>query len=184
MKTTNIAKFATPGSFLTVPSAIRLTYLLVFFTLTIIGSSGGQAQTNDSDNDVSVQAVVFVVIAGTMCLIFCACYACICFSRHKCSISDTPQLSPVHYSRRNVRQTNSYFQNSAHDCDQCHSVPPRQIYQTGGILTGHSEYTSAARTVSGSHSPIKSEAVSLPEATLYQGDAPPTYEEAIRMKTL
>ena len=29
-----------------------------------------------------------------------------------------------------------------------------------------------------------SEPVSLPKATLHQGDAPPTYEEAIRMKTV
>ena len=28
------------------------------------------------------------------------------------------------------------------------------------------------------------EPVSLPKATLHQGEAPPTYEEAIRMKTV
>lgn len=180
MKTTNIGDIVRPGDFqLTVPSTVGLTYLLVIF-ISVVGSSTCRAQTNDDDHDVSVQAVIFVVIAGTMCLIFWACYACMCFSRHKCTISTTPPLSPVHYSRRNVHRSNGYSQNSAHDYDQCHSVPSRQIYQqTRGISTGHSEHASAR--VSESQSPIKREAISLPKATLHQGDAPPTYEEAIRM---
>ena len=167
MKTTNISDFARPaGSVFMVLNATGLTYLLVIF-ISVLGSC--QAQSNDNDNNVSVEAVVFVAIAGTMCLIFWACYACMCFSKQKCAISSTPQLSPVHYSRRNAHQSNGYLQNSVSDYD---SVPRH--------LLSHSEHVHAVIR-DGSHSPIR---ISLPEATLHHGDAPPAYEEAIRMKTV
>ena len=175
MKTTNISEITRPaGSIFTVlRNATGLTYLLVIF-LSVLGNC--QAQTSDNDNNISVQAVVFIVIAGTMCLIFWACYACMCFYKQKCVISTTPQLSPVHYSRRNDHQSNGYLQNSACDYD---SVPRHFLSHTEEI-SGHSEHVHSVARV-GTHSPIR---ISLPEATLHQGDAPPTYEEAIRMKTV
>ena len=166
-------------------NATVLKCLLVIF-ISVLGSCSCQAQTNDVDNNngnVSVQAVVFIVIAATMCLIFWACYACICFSKQNnyCAISTTPQLSPVRYSTRNTHQSNGYSQNSARARD--YSVPRRFLGHTEDV-SGQSEFNdlrAAARVGTLSHSPIS---VSLPEATLHQGDAPPTYEEAIGMKTV
>jgi hypothetical protein len=175
MKTTKTDNFTKPvGS---VFSVLRnLKYLLVIFT-SVMGNCQAQTNDNDNDNAVSVQAVVFVVIAATMCLIFWACYACICFSKQKCAISTTPQRSPIHNSSsRNSHQSNGYSQNSARvDFD---SVPRRFL----GHAEGHSEFNATAtRFDIVSHDPVR---ISLPEATLHQGDAPPTYEEAIGMKTV
>ena len=175
MKTTKAENFAKN----LYSNATVLKCLLVIF-ISVVGSCW--AQTNDVDNNngnVSVQAVVFIVIAATMCLIFWACYACICFSKQNnyCAISTTPQLSPVRYSTRNTHQSNGYSQNSARD----YSVPRRFLGHTEDV-SGQSEFNdlqAAARV--GSHGPVS---VSLPEATLHQGDAPPTYEEAIGMKTV
>ena len=180
MKTTKAENFARPTGNL-YSNATVLKCLLVIF-ISVLGSCSCQAQTNDGDNNngnVSVQAVVFIVIAATMCLIFWACYACICFSKQNCAISTTPQLSPVRYSTRNTHQSNGYSQNSARD----YPMPRRFLgHDHTEDISGHSEFNdmqAAARV--GSHSPVS---VSLPEATLHQGDSPPTYEEAIGMKTV
>lgn len=177
MKTTKAEKFVTPmGSVFSVfRNATILKCLLVIF-LSVVGSCRAQTNNSDNDNNVSVQAVVFVVIAAIMCLIFWACYACICFSKQTCAISTTPQPSPVHYSTRNTHQSNGYSQNSARD----YLVPRRFLSHTENI-SGHSEFNHSAAARVGSHSPVR---VSLPEATLHQADAPPTYEEAIGMKTV
>ena len=164
-----MGNFTRPGSFFTAPSATRSPYLLpvVIFT-SFIGNC--KAQTND--NDTSVQAVIFVVIASTMCLIFWACYACMCYSRQKCTASTT-RLPTVYYSS-NTHQSNSY---STNECEQPRSVQ-REFCQTG-VTSRYCEHTRI-----GNHGPAIIEAVSLPEATLHEGEAPPAYEEAIRMQTV
>ena len=158
MKTTKNFTRSMGNVFSVFRNATVLKCLLVIF-ISVVGSC--RAQTNDSDNDsnVSVQAVVFIVIAATMCLIFWACYACICFPKQKCVISTTPQLSPVHYSTRNTHQSNGYSQNSAHD----YLMPRRFLSHTENI-SGHSEFNHSAAARVGSRSPVRN---SLPEATLH-----------------
>ena len=183
IKTDNFARLASRnGAFVFLRNTTGLIYLLVML-VSVMESCQAQTDTISNDGGVSVQAVVFVVIAGTMCLIFWACYFCICFSKQKCTISTTPHISPVHYSRRNIHLSNGYLQNNsaARDYD---SVPRRHfLSQPEEIQSGrHSEHAATSLRVGSLHNPRR---VSLPsEATLHQGDAPPTYEEAIRMKTV
>ena len=140
-------------------AAIGSRYLPIVFA-SVIRSCNAQ-QTIDSN--VSVQAVIFVIVAGTTCCMFWVCYACMYFSRQKCATPSSNQLPSVHYSSNTHRtriETSNY-------------VPPhsvlRQSYQMGEPSGSHSD---TARVDP------------LLEASLHQRDAPPTYEEAIKMMNI
>lgn len=76
-----------------------------------------------------------------------------------------------------MHQSNGHLQNSARSQDSV----PRHFLSHTEEFSGHREHAAGAR-VGIPHSPAVR--ISLPEATLHQGDAPPSYEEAIRMKTV
>ena len=67
------------------------------------------------------------------------------------------------------------------------NLPPSQPFPGQGYMATPTATASSAPPAPGATSqtiPQASEPVSLPEAKLYQGDAPPTYNEAVTMKTV
>ena len=58
-------------------------------------------------------------------------------------------------------------------------IPPPTVTASNAPPAAPAGSTSGSQTV-----PQASEPVSLPEATLHQGDAPPAYAEAVKMKTV
>ena len=143
-------------------SSSGITSLFLLLT-TLVGSCEAQ-QADSSINTFIILPVTIVAIVVCLVFIFCACVcAIICCSANRSSQSRTVQYTH-NAQRQRVQVAGGSYPAQSHQS----SVP----YPTSS--TG---YTS--QTV-----PQAPEPVSLPEATLHQGDAPPGYEEAIRMKTV
>ena len=146
---------------------------LVLILTSLIGYC--EAQSNGSgSSSAALSFILPVVIVGVVgCIMFfiiCACVcAIICFTAGR---SSQPS-----YRTRTVQHTYSAQQQ-------------RRSQAAGRPATGGSYPVQSQRYPQSSSAPyptsntVPEEPVFLPEATLHHGDAPPGYEEAIRMSTV
>lgn len=132
-----------------------------------------------------VFAIPIIVVAVVMIIICCCFWISFTNScyRHQKSKNVRFQQSTVAQDIFNIQRQPNFAQSQVIDGDsqryllQSHSsasftvIPPP--------LTTTTLFATTVQTV-----PQASESVSSSEATLHQGEAPPDYEEAIRMKTV
>ena len=112
-----------------------------------------------------------------ICIVFCtACYQnCKKISRSRGNSTHIGSFTYSHpYQASN--QANSGLSYPAYQVQNGFNSSSTQEHYPSTTPTGATSYST-------SHT-IPSESVSLPEATLHQGDAPPAYEEAVGMKTI
>ena len=123
-----------------------------------------EAQTDTPAISVVLPVVIVAVVGCIMFFIICACVCTIvCFTANRSTQSNL--------NARTVQYTYSQQQRSQ-------VVGPGRAYP----VQGQRYPQSSAPYLASKTAPEPP--VSLPEATLHQGDAPPGYEEAIRMKTV
>lgn len=131
----------------------------------------------EAQNAFTVTLTPIIVIVGIiLCFCCCVCCACICHAKQRVTNSSKyPQSTEISYS------TNTPYEGAEYP--QSHTlqgyIPPssRVLYSA---QDPNDQNSSQANTPAEA---TNSEPVSLPEAMLHQGDAPPGYEEAIRMTT-
>ena len=148
------------------PSPIVLVSLLAIF-ISLIGKCEAQ-------NAFIVTITPIIIVAGIiLCFCFCVCCACICHAKQRVTnASKHSQSTEISY--------NTHAPYEGADYPQRHSlqgyVPPsaRVLYSAQDENEQNSSQANTSTVAT-------SEPVPLPEATLHQGDAPPGYEEALRM---
>ena len=133
-----------------------------------MGSHPAQAQGPDIPfyvPIVSVGVVSFIVFFACVCIIVC------CIAKHSRSTRSTftHYLTGVHVDTRQQRGQ-GYLAGVGAQA----SYPPQSSTPYPTSPAGSTSHTV----------PVAVEPVSLPEATLHRGDAPPGYNEAITMKTI
>ena len=143
--------------------------------LTILISLMGKCE---AQNAFTVTLTPIIIVVGIiLCFCCCVCCACVCHAKQRVTNSSKyPQSTEVSYS------TNTPYEGA--DYPQSHTlqsyVPPSSRVLYSAQDPNNDQNASQANTPA---EVADSEPVSLPEATLHQGDAPPGYEEAIRMMT-
>ena len=166
-------------------SNLKRDYLLSLLILLI---GGCQAQDSDSMASLvggffAIPISLFVIIASIMCACFWICYC-----RHR-------KLQRRNYAPPVTTQYTPYNpEGPYHGGNQPYPVqgyivpstgsnpPPTQAYP-GQVYIPLSTVPFAPPAETTSQTVLKaSEPVPLPEATLHQGDAPPAYDKAIKMK--
>ena len=154
-----------PYSLTRTASIPRLKWQICLLITIILLVKSSLAQV--SGREISVQAGVFTVIASVLCSIFWCCFICMCFSRQQCTTNSGGPLSPAH----NTYNESNTHQNHAIDNEVSYSEFSRSISLYPAQRTRVAFSTSTPETVA------------FPQATviLYQDDAPPSYEEAVRM---
>ena len=120
---------------------------------------------------------IIIVAVILFCFCCCVCCACICHAKQRATNSSKhPRSTEISYS------TNAPYEGAEYP--QSHAlqsyVPPsaRVLYSAPEV---NEQNSGSPRANGHDHDDVSSEPVPLPEATLHQGDAPPGYEEAIRM---
>ena len=173
---------------------LRRDCLLTLVSLLLLHVGTCQAQS--SSGFFAIPVSIFVVVATLMCFCFWGCYFYQRAQRARYYPPANAQYTPYVYNQRpnysGGAQTGSYPV-------QGYVVPsttPGNAPQTQQAYPGPGQgYVPSTVTApyappgapSGATSqtiPQASEPVSLPEATLHHGDAPPGYAEAIGMKTV
>ena len=166
------------GSFSILSPTWVVCLLLIFMSL--VWSCQAQGHSDDDDGGLSVPAVIFTVITGAMCFIFWMCFILICNSRNRCNT--TPLTSPIHFTYDAQPSSTTYPgrpQTHARDYGQPHSKVTVESRFPALSTVLYSPPTSRP-----GYNSSQAESASIPEATLHQSDAPPAYEEAIRMTTV
>ena len=151
------------------PSPIVLVSLL-----TILVSLVPKCEAQNSTFFVTFTPIIIVAVI-LLCFCCCVCCACICHIKQRATNSSKhPRSTEISYS------TNAPYEGAEYP--QSHTlqsyVPPsaRVLYSAPEV----NEQNSGSPQANG-HDEVSSDPVPLPEATLHHGDAPPGYEEAIRM---
>ena len=129
--------------------------------------------------------------------VFTTTLICICFWVCFCIQIRRQSQRPYRYGTRAQAQPGSYPVQGRYVAPSTTTAgvnPPQtqQAYPRQGYVppsTGHAGAVPSVSPLAASHpgaipQATTAEPVSLPEATLHQGDAPPTYAEAIGMKTV
>ena len=178
-------------------SNLRRDSLLALLSLLLLHVGTSQAQSTSSFITIPVS---FVLAATLMCICFWICF-CVQLAKRR-QLYGAPanvHYTPYVHNQRPYYGTIGLLNQQAPSYPAQRYVvpsttsavvnPPRtqQAYPRHGYI---SPSTGAVPSVSPLAHPgaipqtTTSEPVSLPEATLHQGDAPPAYEEAVRMKTV
>ena len=181
---------------MTAHSNLRRDYLLILLSLLVLHVGTCQAQS--SAVFIAVPLSVFVVVAALMCAFFWGCICCDAWvkKRRLRGATANAHYTPCVYNQRphyaGGAQPGSYPV-------QGYVVPsttPGNPPQTQQAYPGPGQSYVPPSTVTAPYAPPAppgatsqtvpqaSEPVSLPEATLHQGDAPPGYAEAIGLKTV
>ena len=141
------------------------TASLVLIILTTLVTSS-EAQSSSGSFSILIP-IVAVSVVGCVFFIICICVcAAICYATSHATQSNT--------NTRTVWQ-------------QRNQLPPGRPVPAGGLsypVQRQRHSAQISRAPYPSSNTVPKEPVSLPEATLHHGDAPPGYEEAIRMKTV
>ena len=177
----------------TIHSNLRRDCLLTLVSLLFLHVGTCQAQS--SNGFFAIPVSIFVVVATLMCICFWACFFYQRAQRARYYPPANAQYTPYVYNQRSNynggAQPGSYPVQGYVVPSTTPSNPPQtqQAYPGPGYVppsTVTAPYAppgappgATTQTV-----PQASEPVSLPEATLHQGDAPPAYAEAIGMKTV
>ena len=149
-------------------SAVTVGRIVIVSPLLILTTLFGtcSAQNGDTVLDASffLPVIIFVVIACVMCVLFWVCVCgIVCFTKSR--------TSAVTRIPHNVRERSTQQVIYPHAGGGSQPYPGQSNYPQSYPVPSQLAYTEPQQ-------------VSLPEATLHQGDAPPGYEEAIRMKVV
>ena len=132
------------------------------------------------ESSLAIPIAVFVAGLSFLCCCFWILFVIICSAYQKSKNIPTvpPTTTTVNLQgQSNYPQSHASGPRGQQNRLQSYTSPStRVLYSLPTTAVG---YTGASQTV-----PQSSEPVSLPEATLHQGDDPPGYEEAVRMKTV
>ena len=193
-------------------SNLRRDSLLALLSLLLLHVGTCQAQSSMSTIIVAVPVTVFafvvMAIIMTLCICFWVCF-CVQMAKQRQLFNGAPanaraRYTPyVHnqrpYQDRAAQLAGSYSAqgyvvpsttSAGVSSPQTQQIYPGQGYVPPSTVTVPSALPLAPPGATQSQTAIPlatqatSEPVSLPEATLHQGDAPPAYEEAIEMKTV
>ena len=149
-----------------------ISLLLVFISLV------GTCEAQSSDVGFTVEITVFVLGCGAFCCIFWTVFMCVMCAREQQKLNTMNSRTSTINTQYifNLRQQNQISQPQSQLAAgypvQGYIIPPTHLSSTGG----HTNTESQTITTHDA-----SEAVSLPEATLHQDDAPPSYAVAIGM---
>lgn len=131
---------------------------VLFILISLTGSC--EAQSN------FVVTVVPVIFIASIIACSCCFTCCLCIFHAKTNASKYPQTTEIGYNEQP-----SYHTHAGYSHSQLQGyVPP-----TARVLYPPQEEQNI------SQADVAAEPVSLPDAILHQGDAPPGYEEAVRM---
>ena len=181
----------------TAQSNLRRDYLLILLSLLVLHVGICQAQTDSSG--FAIPLSIFLVSATFMCVCFWVCFCCLVWAskRRPHGVPANAQYTPYVYNQRphyaGGAQPGSYPVQGYVVPSTTPGNPPQtqQVYLGSGQSyvppsTVTAPYASPAPHAGATSQTVlqASEPVSLPEATLHQGDAPPGYAEAIGMKTV
>ena len=156
----------TSSSYLPSSRTGLVSLLLIFISL--IGRC--QAQTNFVITIVPIILIVSVIL----CFCCCVCVACLCNAKQRRSNatklpSETTAQTINHPEQAPYHSQPPYVHNQLQDY-----VPP----STRVLYPPQEEQDSSQNVATAPPEPVP-----LPDATLHEGDAPPGYEEALRMTT-
>lgn len=168
---------------------LKRNYLLSLLLLSILHFGRCQADDHLAFN-ISMPAIIFCIAITLMCTCFWIC-CCRMLSQRKHYHRIRPHSSATQYSATYSPQTPSHYGTGTQPYPiQRHIPPPTAPGSTSSTQQysyisppsvprslSPTEATTSAQTVSQVYEPI-----SLPEATLHHAEAPPDYEEAIKMK--
>ena len=154
------------------------TVTVLLFVLTYLF---GRCEAQGSNGSTSAVAIYIIIIAvGVVCLCFCFWIAfTVNYYRYyqRKNTPRVPQTTTTQHTFNLQRQPNYPQSQVIGPSSQRY---PLQGYSSSSSTAIYPPPTTNVHTAV----PQASESVYLPEATLHQGDAPPAYEEAIRMKTV
>ena len=167
MKTRNKQHSSLQSSFL--PTSTAGTVSLFLILAILIGKCEAQNSFNSS---IITYVVIFVAVAIFMCLLFWCCVGCMIYMCNRQQPTRTIQYT---YNHQPQRGQGVYPQSQYPSGSQPY---PGQTYNHP--QSGYPAYS----TPTSQPTATELQPVSLPEATLHQGDAPPGYEEAVRMRTV
>ena len=149
-------------------SNLRRDSLLALLSLFLLNIGICQAQ---SSSGISIAIPLPITLAFFACACFCICF-CI-------------QLAKQRQRQDYGAPANVQYAPYVYNPPRTQQIYPGQGYAPLSTVTVPSGLPLAPPGPGATQSQTAtSEPVSLPEATLHQGDAPPAYEEAVRMKTV
>lgn len=144
--------------------------VILFLILSILTGTC-EAQNGNFVGDAITITVTLIVVAVVMCVVFCGCVCCVVYvCNQRQHSARTIQYT---HNRQSQSHQGAYPQSQYPSGSQSY---PQQTYHYP--QSGHPAYPPQPTAT------VEPQPVSLPEATLHQGDAPPAYEEAIRMRTV
>ena len=147
-------------------SSVGIANLVLILT-TFIGHCEAQSDQTGSTISFILPVVIVAVVGCVMFFIICACICTIvCFTANRSTQSN--------FNARTVQYTHSAQQQQQRS----------QVVGPGGSYPVQSQRYPQSSVPYPASNTVPETPVSLPEATLHQGDAPPGYEEAIRMTTV
>ena len=170
----------------------RNSYYLLSLLFILIPLIIGRCQALDERHvavNISLPAIVFCIAIIIMCTCFWVCCCRMLFQRkqHYHRIRPHPALTAQHYSTYGPHTPSHYGTDMQSYPVQRSYIPPENIPPPAATVSrvqprSLSPTEAAVAESSQSTVPQAYEPVSLPEATLHHGEAPPDYEEAIKMK--
>jgi hypothetical protein len=120
--------------------------------------------------------VVAVSVVGCVFFIICICVcAAVCYAASRSTSHSSVNARTAQYT---------YSSAAARQQQQRGQVPPNRPVSAGGLSYPVQSQRHSSSAPYPTSNTVPEEPVSLPKATLHHGDAPPGYEEAIRMKTV
>lgn len=142
------------------------------WSLLVVSSLAKSCQAQIGENEITVQATIFTVIAFVMCFIFWCCFIIMCAQRRDCSsTSPSPhQVQTFQNNSINARTTNC----AIHDRQRWSAV---QDHCFSTSIRNYPQLMTVAYSTS------KPDSVYLPQSAQHQNenDPPPSYEETVRM---
>lgn len=170
------------------------SYYVSSLLFTLVGRCQAVAGINDRAVNISLPAIVFCIAITTMCTCFWVCLCRMLLQRKR----HYHRIRPGHPSTVQHSTYNPAHQHPSHygtEGTQPYPVqrsypPPTALPGSTGVIPistsrPYSPFLSPMEAPTSSESttaPQPYEPVALPEATLHHGEAPPDYEEAIKMK--
>ena len=153
-------------SFSCLPSSQTGLMSLLFIFISLIGRC--QAQSNFVVTIVPIILILSIIV----CFCCCVCFACVCHAKQRRSNasklpSETTAETANHPEQAPYHSQPAYVHNQLQEY-----VPP----STRVLYPPQEEQDSSQNADTTPPDPVP-----LPDATLHEGDAPPGYEEAVRM---
>ena len=160
-------------------SSVVSPTLLIFILISLFE----RCEAQGDDVVFAIPVIVVAVVIIFLCCGFWITFIINCY-RHQKKKNVRFQQSAVTQHIFNIQRQPNYEQSLQVNDGSSQSYPFQNYSSALSTVIPPPLTTTNVFTVSAQTVPQASEPVSLPEATLHQREAPPDYEEAIRMKTV